>query len=144
MSDLKVRFQFGFAIATVLLVTTISSVTHAAAIACRSDPLVLLSDGTILDLSADIGANLWDVTSVTYKIRVPVGANAILAVSTPNWPTTLERFTIVSDQPRGVYDTRTTVATQQTSRVTANLIVGLQMAAKSGSSGEALRVTIRR
>lgn len=141
MSDLRGKLGFGLSF-TIVLLLVVTSVTHAAAIACRSDPLVLLSDGTILDLSASIDASLWDVTDVTYTIHVPVGVHAILAVSTPNWPTALERFSIVSDQPRGVFDTYTVVNTSTGAAVTAQLLVGLRLDTTSGVNGESLRVTI--
>jgi hypothetical protein len=65
-----------------------------------------------------------DITSIEYTIHLPCKTKALLAVGTPNWPTTLEKFTIVSDSTTGVYDTQTVVRTKYSgSAVTANLLV---------------------
>jgi hypothetical protein len=122
---------------------------YPAAIRCRSDPAVVLSDGTVLDLSADIDANLWDITSIEYTIHLPCKTKALLAVGTPNWPTTLEKFTIYSDSSTGVYDTQTVVRTRYTgTAVTANLLVlpllklFPSVASASGIQGQSVRVKV--
>ena len=88
---------------------------------CRSDPLVVLSNGTTLDLSADIATALWDVRSVTYTLHIPAGLAVVAVVSTPSWPTTVEQFTVYADNGRGVYTSDTLVETRQEGvSVTAN------------------------
>ena len=122
-------------------------------IRCRSDPAVILSNGTTVDLSADIDAWLWDVRSVNYVLRVPAGLEPVLIVRTPAWPTTKETFTVIADQPAGVYRSTTTVKTLRngtavTVQLSAvNLSVGslLTLASKDGVSGKPipLSVTLR-
>src|SRR5690349_4855527 len=103
----------GLAGATVALVLAVlgPEAGYAAGIRCRSDPAVVLSNGAIIDLSADIDANLWDVQTVDYVLHVPAGVQALAVVRTPNWPTTKETFRIVADQPKNVYDSTTVVTT---------------------------------
>lgn len=147
MRNLMTR-RAGTAALALLLAIMTTAPAPAAEMRCKSDPTILLSDGTIIDLSADIGAPLWEVTSISYVVHIPAGKKAVAVISTPNWPTTIEHFTLVSDGRAGRYDTRTVVETARGGDVTANLIVvplgGLpRLAATSGWSGQPLRVLIR-
>jgi hypothetical protein len=109
----------------VLLITgSFAWPAYPAGLRCRSDPLVLLSDGTLLDLSADFDGLLWDIKSVEYTIRVPKTVKVLLVLPTPNWPGTLEKITVVTDQAAKTYDTRTVVWTRNArANVTAHLLV---------------------
>ena len=122
---------------------------HSASLRCRSDPAVLLSDGTLLDISADVDAMLWDITAVEYVIHIPTTTKALAVIPTPNWPGTLEKIVVLSDMPARTYDTKTTVRTRRsTTAVRANLVVKplLQLlpSLKSvdGVQGNPIRVTI--
>jgi len=57
--------------------------TEAAVGGCRSDPIVILSDGTMLDVSADIGTDVSNVREIHYVVHGPRGVHLISAVSTP-------------------------------------------------------------
>src|SRR5215211_7042642 len=81
----------------VLVLVLPSHAAVAADAGCRSDPVVLLSNLTTLDVSADIGVFLTAVDTVDYIIHVPSGVDPILVLSTPSWPTTTERLQIYSD-----------------------------------------------
>ncbi|MCI0647751.1 MAG: hypothetical protein L0332_17150 [Chloroflexi bacterium] len=126
-----------FAFVIILLVLIVSSSGVSAGWAqCRSDPLVILSNGLVLDLSADIGVFLWNVQNVDYVLHVPEGVTLVASISTPAWPTTLETFTLYSDNPPGEYHSITTVYTNQgNATVTAHTVLlsalGLQLDAVS-------------
>jgi len=47
--------------------------THAAIGGCRSDPIVTLSDGNVLDLHATVTDTYDDVEQVSYTLYVPNG-----------------------------------------------------------------------
>lgn len=131
------------AVALVGLLTVLPPPAYTGLLRCRSDPAVLLSNGTLIDLSADIDAMLWDVASVNYTLYVPSGLRAILIIRTPNWPGTKETFTIVSDKPPKVYDSTTIVKTKRPGiGVTANLLVNLSFASARGWDGQPLRVGV--
>jgi hypothetical protein len=136
-----------FRIAFVVLIATLAlipSSAYTAALPCRSDPVVILSNGTIIDLSADVDAMLWDIASVHYTLHVPKGLRAILIVRTPNWPGTKEKFSVVADQAPNTFDSTTTVFTKRPGvGVTANLLVNLQYAAARGWDGQPLRVGVQ-
>lgn len=136
-----------FIVTTLVVVLLVASQTAQSAFAgliqCRSDPLILLSDGTVVDVSASIDALLWDVEEVRYVVHIPAGLSVVAAVSTPNWPTTIERFVVYADKAPGQFSTTTTVFTRQNDTpVTATMIVNLIVKSKSGKSGQALPINI--
>jgi hypothetical protein len=146
-TERRIRFLSGrraLALAVVLLLSLTSMPpVDADVLRCRSDPAVLLSDGTILDLSADIGTLLWNIERVDYVLRVPRGLRPVLVLTTPSWPTTIETFTIRADRPPGVYDSSTVVRTKTKDvDVTANLLVGLRYGNAHGREDQVLRVTV--
>lgn len=135
-----------FSAVVVLLLAGVpnSRIADARLAVCRSDPLVLLSDGTVIDISADIGALLFDVTEVHYVLHIPEGLDVVVAVSTPNWPTTIERFTVYADNPPGTFTSTTTVFTRRSNTfVTANFLVNSIYRTLDGVSGEGLTIEIK-
>lgn len=130
------------AIALAGLLTVLSAVsTEAGLLKCKSDPIVLLSDGTEVDLTADIDTLPWNVTNVNYTLHVPKGLNTLLIIRTPAWLTTIERFSVIADQQQGHYDSTTLVKTSSPSiRVTAKLLVRLAFGSAKGLTGQNLRV----
>ncbi len=137
-------FGVAFVIALMLSLFSQSQLAHARLAMCRSDPLVLLSDGTVLDISADIGALLWDVEDVHYDLHIPKGLSVVVSVSTPNWPTTVEHFTVYADNPPGTFTSTTTVFTrEENTPVTANFLVNTIYRTLDGVSGQPLTVEIK-
>lgn len=135
-----------FSAVVVLLLAGVpnSPVADARLAVCRSDPLVLLSDGTLIDISADIGALLFEVKEVHYALRIPEGLDVVASVSTPNWPTTIERFTVYADNPPGIFTSTTTVHTRRADTpVTANFLVNSVYRTLDGVSGQGLTIEIR-
>jgi hypothetical protein len=92
------------------LLLLVPAAVHARLL-CRSDPVVTLSNGVILDLSATISTLPWQVTEVHYELHVPQGVSLVLAVHTPTWLTSQETFTVIADQPQKTYVVNTTVRT---------------------------------
>jgi hypothetical protein len=126
------------------ILTVVPPPAYTGLLRCRSDPAVLLSNGTLIDLSADVDAMLWDIDTVNYTLHVPQGLTAILVIRTPNWPGTKETFRIISDQPPKTFDSTTTVYTKRKGiGVTANLLVNLQFAAARGWDGQPLKVGVK-
>lgn len=137
-------FRATTAIALAGLFSVLSAVsTEASLLRCKSDPVVLLSDGTEVDLSADIDALPWEVTNVYYTLHVPKGLDTLLVIRTPAWLTTIERFKIIADQQQGHYDATALVKTSRGSvRVTAKLLVRLSFASVKGMADQNLRVQV--
>ncbi len=86
-----------------IFVFAVPAVAQARIVACRSDPVVILSNGTILDLSAEVSTLLLNVEQVHYELHVPVGVTAIAWIHTPAWLTSQETFTIIADQQPNTY-----------------------------------------
>jgi hypothetical protein len=116
---------------------------------CRSDPVVILSNGTILDLSADVSTLLINVREVHYVLHVPVGVYPIVTIHTPAWLTSQETFTVISDQQPDTYAATATVRTRTgTATVRTNLLVlttsklKLGYDSNTGAEGEAVPAEI--
>jgi hypothetical protein len=100
------------------------SVAGAVSAECRSDPTILLSDGTTLDVSADIGTLLWGVRSVAYTVHIPAEVDVVAILKTPSWPTTMETVQVFADNPEQTYTAITVVTTwDHPVPVTANLVL---------------------
>ena len=131
-------------LAALVLFGVSHQVSFARLVACRSDPVVVLSDGTVVDLSADIDTLLWNVTEVHYTLHVPQGLSPVVVLHTPTWLTSQETFTIYSDNAPDIYSSSTTVQTRGGSTdVTAHLLVNLATGDASGTTGQKLKIELR-
>jgi hypothetical protein len=99
-------------LAGLILSEPFAPISEAAVGGCRSDPIVILSDGTILDISADIGTAVSNVREIHYAVHGPRNVKLVSAISTP----TLgfrgkETFTYYADAAPNQYITETLVQT---------------------------------
>lgn len=101
-----------------VLAAAFPAAASAALLGCRSDPTVLLSDGTTLDVIADIDTSLLGVNSVNYVVHGPPGVKMVLVVRTPSL-LYKEYFTYKDDAQPGQYITETLVKTTKTVKVTS-------------------------
>jgi hypothetical protein len=102
----------GFLLLGLAMSESFTPVSKAAVGGCRSDPIVILSDGTILDVSADIGTDVSNVREIHYVVHGPRNVMLVSAISTP----TLgfrgkETFTYYADAAPNQYITETMVQT---------------------------------
>jgi hypothetical protein len=122
-----------------------SGLAYAANSGCRTDPLIILTNGAIIDMSATIGTSLLHVQQVDYTLHAPQGTALLLVVRTPDWPTTIENFSFVADAAPGEYNTNTVIYTTDTDvAVTASTSVGLRSRSASGWDRQDLQVHISR
>lgn len=85
---------------------------HAhAAEACRSDPIVSLSNGLVVDLGATIIDTPSDITGVTYTMHAPAGISVVSVVYPPDPNNIPQTFQFYADNPAGAWDSYTNVAT---------------------------------
>lgn len=90
--------------------TTVAPRSASASLgACRSDPTAVLSNGAVIDLSATIGTDLSNVSSVVYVAHLPRGVYPLVTVNTDSLIGPKERFVFDSDNAAGTYDAYTTV-----------------------------------
>ncbi|MGH2343906.1 MAG: hypothetical protein ACRDG4_01690 [Chloroflexota bacterium] len=109
------------------------SLTHRsayAAMGCMSDPLVILSTGTVVHLYAMLpDVNVADVQSVTYTLNVPTGSTMVAQVNTDGLMGMKEHFQFSAAGAAGTYSSSVLVRTTMGGRpITATTQVG------SGSS----------
>ncbi|NTV36813.1 MAG: hypothetical protein HGA53_07655 [Anaerolineaceae bacterium] len=93
----------GFLMVVALLAAQTSSVM-AALRSCRTDPIVYLSDGTIVTLESTIYTDPANIVRVDYTLHAPVGLYAV-KVEFPAKKKLMinETFVLISDQLPGNY-----------------------------------------
>jgi hypothetical protein len=142
---LRNRFLKVLLIVAVLLSSVLTA--FAARLICRSDPVVILSNGMVMDISADIGTLLFNVQEVHYTLNVPEGVSAVLIIRTPTWLTSRETFTVIDNQPAGQYETSTIAYTRAgNASVTLNALLlsvnGLRLDYHSANGVERQTITL--
>ncbi len=139
------RRTLPFLVATLAALFAMTAPAYAAASVCRTDPVVILTDGTIIDISASIDTPLFNLQHVTYELHGPVGSRVLLVLRTPNLPNTTESFQFYADGPADQIETDTLVTTSTSNAgVTATTLVGLRMRSVSGGANEHLVVQVPR
>ena len=122
-----------FLLIALLIVAALPGIAQAYLI-CRSDPVVKLSNGMTLDLSASISTLPTQVRTVHYELHVPVGISMIAVHHTSAWPASQETFSFYADQPAGSYNVITSVSTTKgDARIDANAMVVSQGGGKLGT-----------
>ena len=93
------RALLGAALAAGLLAGgPLTAVNHAhAAAGCRSDPIVVLSNGVVLDLAATLDTTPDDIKEVTYKLHGPKGVWVVRSISTDGAVRYKEKFSFNDD-----------------------------------------------
>jgi hypothetical protein len=130
-----VRLRGGGAGVLVLLVLLLSGRNaQGAASACRTDPIVWLSDGHKVTLSANISADLSMVQQVAYTLHAPAGLTVTSIVHTAGGLGTKEVFYFYADQPAKHYTTNTVVRSSARVAVTANTSITVQGGGNVGSA----------
>jgi len=131
-----------------LYMAAVPSGTARASIGgCRSDPVVTLSNGVVLDLSAAIADTADDVRGTTYTLHAPVGTRVVAVVGTDGVLGLTERFVFQADQGVSTYVTQTVVQTGQggvaVSATTDVVGAGATLTGTAaGVSGQPLRVAL--
>ncbi len=112
---------------------------------CTSDPVVTLSNGAQLDLTANISDSASDVQSITYTVHAPAGTSMVSVASLGP----ADHVTFYADDAANAYDTYTTVYTGQssvavTAKTTVVSVLGVTLGSQStsGTSGQSLHVHI--
>jgi hypothetical protein len=141
-----------------LFVSSLLAPTAEAAFkGCRSDPVVILSDGTILDIQAEIGTNVENVREIHYTVHGPRGVRLVASIRTPLIGFKgKETFSYYDDAGPGEYVTETLVrtvnnpvaVTSHTTFAKATLLfdtsVTLMYKPVNGFNDQILRYVIRR
>lgn len=130
---------------------------EAAVKGCRSDPVVILSDGTVLDIQVAVGTHVSNVKEIRYIVHGPPGVRLVAAIRTPMLGFTgKETFVYYADSAPHTYVTETLVKTADdfvpvtsytTFAATALLdggdLLSVQYRPVSGFNNEILRAVLR-
>lgn|SRR5579884_3956138 len=89
----------------------IAGAVHAQYAACRSDPVITLSDGSSGSIYETIQDATTDIKSITYQIHIPVGLKVVSVQYSGDVPATQQSLTWTADNPAGKFDEYVTVKT---------------------------------
>jgi hypothetical protein len=111
-SSIKHLITFvGFLLIGLVMSGPLAPISEAAAAGCRSDPIIILSDGTILDVTAEIGTDVSNVSEIHYAVHGPHNTK-VLSISIPTLGYTgKETFTYYDDTAPKQYITEVLVQT---------------------------------
>lgn len=131
-----------------LLGSALAAPSAHAMQACFSDPIVYLTNGQQVDLSASIADSATDVSSVTYTLYVPAHVHVLRVVYTGGAFAGKEHLIVYeASSADPSYTSNTTLATVTPgvgltahSRVTGSL--GTAQASASGQSGQAIALNV--
>jgi hypothetical protein len=113
----RVRYRRHLVLSTIVLAGWLATgpglglSAQADLIGCRSDPVVRLSNGVTLDLSADIDDTVDDVQQVSYTLHIPAGTFPLAVVGTDGIMGLKESFSVSTDSAPNAYTTDTVVTT---------------------------------
>jgi hypothetical protein len=116
---------------------------YAGNSACRRDPVVYLSNGMVVQITAEIQAPIEQVERLVYVLRAPQGTNVQRVVYTGGHNNPPETLLFYADMPENTYSTTTTVYTHIGASVTAMTRIRNDSASATGNSGEPLTVWLR-
>jgi hypothetical protein len=117
----------------------------AAAISlCRTDPIVRLSNGVVVDLTATISTSGVNVQQIVYMLHAPAGTRVLSVLYTGGDLAGRERVQFFADTAATTYKSVTTVSTSVSAvPVTASMRVSsVGSGTASGYSGQALTVNV--
>jgi len=93
-----------------LLANGLVAPRHAAAYGfCRSDPIVVLDNGAVLDLSTTINADVSAIKQIRYTLHAPAGTSVVRVISTDGPVDYKEKFNFQADGAPGAYGAETRV-----------------------------------
>lgn len=116
----------------------------AAISLCRTDPIVFLSSGVVVDLTATVSTSSDNVKQIVYTLHAPTGTRVTGLVYTGGGLVGRERFQFYADAAAGTYTSVTTVSTSINAvPVTASTrVAGLGSGTATGYNNQALTVRV--
>ncbi len=96
MNFRHILFKHALTLVSALVMVVVSglqtSVAEAKLSSCRGDPVFVFSDGTILDVTVEIGTDVSNVTEIHYVVHGPPGVELVTSLSTPTLGFTGKEF----------------------------------------------------
>jgi len=132
-------------VATILLLPT--SHASAALVRCRTDPIFLLSNGDVINVTVAVSTDAASIRHITYVLHVPAGVTVKRVVYTAINLRLHEMYEVRQDSPTRTYTTSTVVTTRNPHKVevlSMTRLNGVFAKYVSGYSEESLIVTVGR
>lgn len=138
------RLSIILLLVAVLLAAPVSTAS-AALRTCRTDPIVMLSDGHKVSLSVTMATDAANVNEIRYNLRVPQGVTVTDVVYTGGSFAKKEVLFVWFDQQPGVFKSETVVhGASGRFAVTAQTMLMVGVIGKaSGQNGDRLVVEVR-
>lgn len=128
----------------VALLAAMPRFAAAAIVSCRADPIVTLSNGKVVQMTAFMETDAANVKLITYTLRAPKGTTVVNVAYTGGELASKEKFVFYADRNSNNYGTETVVTTETAGvRVSAQTRIGGESATISGLSGERLLAYFR-
>jgi hypothetical protein len=141
------RLVAGFILSACALVSlSAAPAALASGSGCRTDPIVVFADGTVVDISTNINADIARVDHVEYTLHAPAGSRVVRVIYTPGARETLQLF---ADASANQFSSDTLVVTLDSgvdvTTTTAALGGGRALrGSASGWNGDHLQVQLSR
>ena len=84
----------------------------AALVRCRVDPIFVLSNGDVVNITVDIGTDPAKVKNIHYVLHVPAGVTVKQVIHTARGLRIHETTRVYQDSPAGIYLSDTVVSTR--------------------------------
>lgn len=143
MHSIKRLFVFVSPVLLVLALNAAAAPADARYSSCGADPIVYLSNGTVLTIYVDIGTDVANVKEVDYTITAPKNVTLLSVVYTP-FPGFLgkEKFKFQDKAEPGQYQTEARVKTTvKDVSIVATSSFGARSVVVSGVDGKKLTAT---
>lgn len=117
----------------------------AALVRCRTDPVFLLSNGDVINVTLDIDTDPANIRDIAYVVRVPAGVTVTRVTYTAINMGLRETYQVYQNSPEETYTTDTVVTTRTTRKVAVTAMTRLNSVFAqyaSGFSGQHLIVTV--
>ncbi len=113
---------------------------------CSGDPILVLSDGSVLSVSVRIGTDASQVTTIDYAVHGPRGTKLVAVLNTPMVGFEgKEHFAFTDDAQPNQFLTDTMVQTRSNNvKVTATTTLGIRSKSVAGTNGQHLKITLYR
>ena len=133
-----------FILAVVLLAVP-NRQASALLVTCRTDPIFMLSNGDVINITLNISTDSANVRNITYLLHVPAGVTVAKVTYTGGGMGTKEIYKVYQDSPAKTYTTDTLATTQNTGSVAVIATTRLNSTyakSVSGYNGQHLIVTV--
>ena len=152
MTNTRLRsrsFLAAMALFIALLGTVVTpGMVSAARGGCRGDPVIILRDGTIIDIITEIGTDVWNVDRIDYIVHAPVGSRVLTTIYTNGLLGIVERMSFYADAPSDRYTVDVVIYTSDRNvtvgaTTTVVKLLGLDRKSASGIDNERLTMRLR-